>query len=217
MALVTTQAQFEDLLRRKSLILAFDPSKRQDSRMPPQTTRAVDLSPGGIRRELYELNSEELDQFGDPIGRIPFARKRLKEEIAKWKAFKASQRNAPKDMEPTGTFAESINKYNAMIEVFSEESRKLNALLKQSEPKPVEPNKRQLRARERSGKIRNGKLVEFGGRKVLQNDHNEDYFPDTGQLVQEYLTEFNQKQKEKRNARNKKRRRIVKGRKKTRK
>jgi hypothetical protein len=210
MASVTSQKQWEDVLRDKSLILNFDPTKRS-TKEPPRSTKFVDLSPRGIQRLLADYTDPSLNDKGDPIGLIPYKRLLLHELLQQWEVFKGSQVAADPKLKPQGAFAEKINKLRAEIEVYSAECRKLHELLKNHEQTnpPQKPNKFQVRVSARSGKFKNGRLAVWAGRAVVQNDAGEDVFADDGSPVREFIQAMKIADKEAKHVVLKKRKKIA--------
>lgn len=173
------------LFESKSLILNPTPT---DPRIPPHNPGGY-YGLNGLKEYLDEILNDEISPEGVFQGRLAHARYEAREARSRWKAYNDAQ--PFRESKPTGEFAEKIAMWEARVAVYEKESRRLHRMIEEEKERLVAERQKRLttktgRRLRLAGKMKNGRLVSFAGRPVMQRG-GQNLFEDDGSPVDEYI------------------------------
>jgi hypothetical protein len=183
-----SKEHFIKLFEEKSQILHPLPA---DRKIPPRSSGALIYGLSSMQSELDHILNKEVDELGRYSGRLNYAKFMAKQARENWQDYRDAQPHLSKDSKPDGEFLENMNKWDAQILVLEKEARALTKEIERVQREEQEAvrnaktgvGKRALLA----GKLRDGKLVRFADRVVVQNEKDENVFEDNHELVSVFI------------------------------
>ena len=194
-----SQAHYESWLRAHSRILKFanyNAAKAAGQPIEQGALWTLDTSDAGLRYELRQILGTD-----DEAGALHACRQRVKEIMAE-----QDRKNTAAGIRlghMPDNILDDLNKLRARVKVMEEESRAIHQILETRAAKAKQRQSKetttQRMVRELSFKAVEGRLVEFGGREVTQNEDGVDVFVDdpSGETVAQYKARIQQERKAK--------------------
>jgi len=193
-----TEEQYYEIFRKASVILNRG---QASSKTPIRSSNFLVLDLQGLKRLRDEYTTKGRDALGRFNGKLEAIRAMIKEDLNAWKAYRDAQPNLPKDAKPVGIWLDKLNRHKALLRVSEEECRFLSRLIDRETKREaaLEAKRKQSPAYKRrsalSGKMKDGKLVKFGGREVVQDEEGNDIFKDDGSPVADYIEKVRRQRK----------------------
>ena len=185
------------LYRKRTPILSQD--TQYDTHGRPLNSEAIQQSMMQPEDRLREIISKKHAPYG-PVGELEIAKSQLNIAKKEWKYHcdHSPTMTDEKKKTPTGHYAENINKASARKQVLEEESRALNAILREQEK---EDDARLIKLQKKFKyhglcKLKDGQIWKCDQRKVEYSD-GLPFFKDDKNSVNEYLIEVKKRKKAK--------------------
>ena len=183
-----TKEHFQRIFTEKSQILNPLPA---DRKTPPRSSGALIYGLSSMQAELDHILNKEVDELGRYSGRLNYAKFMAKQARENWQDYRDAQPHLSKDSKPDGEFLENMNKWDAQILVLEKEARALTKEIERVQKEEQEAarnaktgvGKRPLLA----GKMKDGKLFAFAGRRVIQDEEGESVFEDNHEPVSVFV------------------------------
>jgi hypothetical protein len=178
-----SKEEYLKVFEEKSVILNPPPN---DKKQFPRVSKPI-FGIGGMKVELENILDEEVNELGQHMGQLAHARAMAKEARQKWKKYKKSQPDMPKNAKPIDHWADEINYWDAKVLVLEAEARELNKLIREAEEKERKQNIKRI-PKNGACKLIDGRIAKCDGRPVVQQN-GKNIFSDDGSSVDAYIKE----------------------------
>ena len=184
--IATSEEKYLEYFKKESVLLS-PPKSDTNRKLRPSLFNSIH-GIVGVKNYLDKIVNEQNQDGIIKQSRIAYAKEKLKEAKALLKKYPGNQHGE-----------DARNKYSAKIKVYEMEARKCNHLIQQHQKEQAEKSAQRAvpDINKRMGKLSNGKLVEWAGREVCQNEDGADVFKDDKSFVDDFKKEQNELHDEK--------------------